>query len=64
MFYDLCTLYVTYSEAAWELQDILKRAYQVLILKNGAHPSAEAMAFTKVSPMSSNSFKLANQMGM
>ena len=60
----LC-LYLSCSEAAWELQDFLKRGYQVLVLRNGddSRPSPEAAALSKGSAATSSSIQVANRMG-
>lgn len=62
-----CTLarHGALSEAAWELQDVLKRGYQVLFLdRDDVHTSPDAMAHTKLSRSTSNSFKMAKQLGV
>lgn len=54
------------SEAAWELQDFLKRGYQVLVLRNGddGRSSPEAAALSKGSAATSSSIQVANRMGV
>ena len=47
------------SESAWELHDILKRAYQILYLSNhAAHHSEDSMALSHTSMKHKSSYKI------